>query len=242
MLLRACLRPPRPAPSRTAGSTTSQSRDTTLAVAPLLRQREPLLAVHVLPAEPAFVAHEVPLRLRIRPRPQAVDVVFVLIDVDAAARAAIGADAVRRLQPPHALLVQKILAAQCADRAQVDHVAASLLLHGSPGKMSISACVPRLMTCSSAVPLISRVNRTHRRAHDAAIGEQRDLVADVVLVRLDVLRLLQPAVAAAVLIAVILQEALARLVARRAIERMIRAAGTRASPSAPPSPSRCRRR
>ena len=29
------------------------------------------------------------------------------------------------------------------------------------------------MTCSSAVPLISRVNRTQRRAHDAAIGEQR---------------------------------------------------------------------
>ncbi len=39
---------------------------------------------------------------------------------------------------------------------------ASLLLQGSPGKMSISEWLPRLMTVSSAVPLISRVNRTQR--------------------------------------------------------------------------------
>src|SRR6266446_6309556 len=39
---------------------------------------------------------------------------------------------------------------------------ASLLLHGSPGKMSICEWSPRLMTCSSAVPLISRVKRTQR--------------------------------------------------------------------------------
>src|SRR6185312_13518593 len=39
---------------------------------------------------------------------------------------------------------------------------ANLLSHGSPGKISISVRFPRLMTSSSAVPLISRVNRTHR--------------------------------------------------------------------------------
>src|SRR5690242_17890028 len=39
---------------------------------------------------------------------------------------------------------------------------ASLLLSGSPGKTSISEWCPRLTTCSSAVPLISRVNRTQR--------------------------------------------------------------------------------
>ena len=85
-------------------------------------------AVDVLPAEPAFVAHEVPLRLRIRPRPQAVDVVLVLIDVDAATGAAAGADAVGALQPPDALLVQEVLAAQRADRAEVDHVAGQLVV------------------------------------------------------------------------------------------------------------------
>src|SRR4051794_20730485 len=39
---------------------------------------------------------------------------------------------------------------------------ASLLLHGCPGKISISEWLPRLITSSSAVPLTSRVNRTHR--------------------------------------------------------------------------------
>src|SRR5438270_5959961 len=39
---------------------------------------------------------------------------------------------------------------------------ASLLLHGSPGKTSISEWSPRLITCSSAVPLTSRVKRTQR--------------------------------------------------------------------------------
>ena len=39
---------------------------------------------------------------------------------------------------------------------------ASLLLHGWPGKMSISSWLPRWITCSSAVPLISRVKRTQR--------------------------------------------------------------------------------
>src|SRR6516225_10770716 len=39
---------------------------------------------------------------------------------------------------------------------------ASLLLSGSPGKMSISEWLPRLIICNSAVPLISRVKRTQR--------------------------------------------------------------------------------
>src|SRR5947209_14530386 len=39
---------------------------------------------------------------------------------------------------------------------------ASLLLTGSPGKMSISEWSPRLTTDSSAEPAISRVKRTHR--------------------------------------------------------------------------------
>src|SRR5262245_60365074 len=39
---------------------------------------------------------------------------------------------------------------------------ASLLLHGSPGKISISSRAPRPTTCNSAVPLTSRAKRTHR--------------------------------------------------------------------------------
>src|SRR3954469_24585194 len=39
---------------------------------------------------------------------------------------------------------------------------ANLLSHAVPGKMSISEWLPRSITVSSAVPLISRVNRTQR--------------------------------------------------------------------------------
>src|SRR5437762_13970779 len=39
---------------------------------------------------------------------------------------------------------------------------ASLFSSGRPGKTSISSWCPRLLTMSSAVPEISRVNRTHR--------------------------------------------------------------------------------
>src|SRR5688572_7423020 len=38
----------------------------------------------------------------------------------------------------------------------------SLFSSGRPGKTSISEWCPRLTTCNSAVPLISRVNRTQR--------------------------------------------------------------------------------
>src|SRR3954467_2998062 len=39
---------------------------------------------------------------------------------------------------------------------------ASLFSSGRPGKTSISSWCPRPTTCNSAVPEISRVNRTHR--------------------------------------------------------------------------------
>ena len=48
--------------------------------------------------------------------------------------------------------------------------------------MSISAWLPRLMTCSSAVPLISRVNRTQREHITQRSVNSVICVADVVLV------------------------------------------------------------
>ena len=100
----------------------------TLAILAASREREPLVAVDVLPAEAAFVAHEVALRPAGFARLEAIDAVFVLVDVDAAAGAAVGADALGRLQPPDALLVEEVLAAQGADRAEVDDVARELVV------------------------------------------------------------------------------------------------------------------
>src|SRR4051794_15672443 len=59
------------------------------------------------------------------------------------------------------------------------------------------------------------------RAHDATIREQRDLLANVRLIRWLLFRLLQPTISAPILEAVVLQKAFAGLVARRTIERMI---------------------
>ncbi len=89
------------------------------AILPTSRESQPLIAVDVLPAEAAFVAHEVALRHRVRPRRQAIELVFVLIDVDAATGAAAWADALGRLQPPDALLVQEIRRTERPDRADV---------------------------------------------------------------------------------------------------------------------------
>src|SRR5437660_46488 len=63
-----------------------------------------------------------------RPRPQPVDNVLVAIGPDAAAGAAVGANAPLRLEEPDALLVQEVLAAQGADRTQIDDVAGQLVV------------------------------------------------------------------------------------------------------------------
>src|SRR5262249_2555820 len=59
------------------------------------------------------------------------------------------------------------------------------------------------------------------RAHDAAVGEQRDVGADVRLVRRRVLLVDHPGGGPAVEVAEVLQHALAGLVAHRAVQRVV---------------------
>src|SRR5262249_34677378 len=98
------------------------------------RSPEPLGRIDVVKTESALVADEVALRLWIGPRPQAVHDVLVAIDVDAAPGAAIRADALLLLQIPDALFVEKVLAAQGADGAQIDDVAGQFVLQRLAGK------------------------------------------------------------------------------------------------------------
>src|SRR5262245_49216103 len=63
------------------------------------------------------------------------------------------------------------------------------------------------------------------RAHDAAVGEERDLRTDVRLIRRGVLPVDHPALGMAELVAVVLQLALAGLVADGAVERVVEEQG-----------------
>ena len=92
------------------------------------RQHQAIGTVDVLEAETSLIAHEVPLRFGVIPRLQTVNDLVVLIGENAAAGAAIRADARNGLQPPDPLLIKEVLAARCADRADVDDVPRELVV------------------------------------------------------------------------------------------------------------------
>ena len=62
-----------------------------------------------------------------------IDAVLVLLDPDRAAGRAAGADAGVPLHEPDPLLVEEILVAQRADRAEIDHVARELVVQREAG-------------------------------------------------------------------------------------------------------------
>src|SRR5229473_6699932 len=66
--------------------------------------------------------------------PQAIDNVLVRVEVNAAAGAAIGTDAFRVLEIPNPLLIKKILAAQGADRTDINHIAGEFIVARLAGK------------------------------------------------------------------------------------------------------------
>ena len=84
--------------------------------------------MQVLPTKAAFVAHEGALGLIVLAWTQAIQLIFILIGVYRAAGAAQVAHAVATLQPPYALLVQEVFAAQCTNGTQVDHVASEFVV------------------------------------------------------------------------------------------------------------------
>ena len=147
--------------------------------------------------------------------------VLTLIHVNAAPRAAIRAHTVGRLQPPNALLVEEVFAAERTNGAQINHIPGQLVVARLTRKdidLRVIPAADHLKLCCATD--LAREPHTSR-AHDAAVGEQRNLLANVGLIRRRLLRLLQPAIPAAILEAVVLQKAFARLIASRAIERMI---------------------
>src|SRR5439155_25688446 len=115
--------------------------------------------------------------LGILSRMQAIDDVFILVDKDAAAGATIRTDAFLGLEEPDPLLVEEILAAQCADRTEIDHVASQLVVQGLARKdvdLGMIAPVDDLEFCG-ATDLTGEADAA--RTHDAADGEQSDRFA-----------------------------------------------------------------
>gem|GEM_PF-3995234 len=99
-----------------------------LAATPRHRPQEALLGIDVVITEPAVVAHEMALRLRIIARAQAINDILIAVQVDATAGRTIGANAVLGLEVPDAMRIEKILAAQCANRANIDHITSELVV------------------------------------------------------------------------------------------------------------------
>ncbi len=153
-----------------------------LAFAPHHRPGKALDGVDIVVAQPAVVAHEIALRLLVFARPQTVDDVFVAVEENAATRRAVGTDTVLRLEVPDAVLVEEVLATQGTDGAQVHHVARQLVVERLVGKdvdFAVMAAVDDLQF-GGAADLAGEADAA--RAHDAAVGEQGNVVADVRLV------------------------------------------------------------
>src|SRR5262249_26973900 len=143
------------------------------------RLSQPVPAVDVGIVETALVTHEMPLRLRVLARAQAVDNVLVVIDRDAAAGAATGAHALLLLEEADPLRIEEVLVAQGADGAQIDDVAGELVvarLAGENVDLRVVAAVDDLQL-GRAADLAGKTDAA--RAHDAAVGEQGDVLADV---------------------------------------------------------------
>src|SRR5262249_7458005 len=129
-----------------------------------------------------LVTHEVTLRLGILPRPQAIEDVFILVNKNAAAGAAVYTNAFLRPQEPDALLVKEILAAQGTDGAEIDDITGQLVLQWLAGEdvdLGVISPVDDLKFRRAA----NFTRKAHAaRAHDAAIGEETNRIADVRLI------------------------------------------------------------
>src|SRR6202011_1260000 len=115
----------------------------------------------------------------------------------AAPGAAVGADALLRFQVPDALLVEEVLAAEGADGAQIDDVAGQLVVQWLAGEdvdLGVAAAVDDLQL-GGAGNLAREADAA--RAHDAAVGKERDLVGELRLVGRLVLLVHHPAFRAA---------------------------------------------
>ena len=125
------------------------------------------------------------------------------------------------LKPPHSFFVQEVFAAKRADWAQVNDVASELVIARHFGKdIDLFVTTARNdLKFGRAADFSGEPNASS--AHYASVCEQRDLLADMVLVHSLDFGLIQPTLGVAKFVGVVLEIALTCLIADRAIQRMI---------------------
>ena len=120
------------------------------------------------------------------------------------------------------LLVQEVFATEGADGAEVYNISGQLVVTRNTREN-----VDLFNTAATHYLHFSRATNLAREAntastHYASVGEERDLVADVIFIRLNVLRFLKSAIATSIFVAVILQSAFTSLVTDWAVEGVIK--------------------
>ena len=174
----------------------------------------------MVPAIAAVIADPPRVDVRVFTRLETVDGVLIVLGVDRATGGAATADVGLPLHEPDTLLVEEVLVAESAHRAEVDDVAGELvvewmaredvdLFFTTTGRYH-QLCGARNFASEPHAP----------RAHDAAIDEERDGRADVATAAREGMEI-GAALRLAVLEVVVLEQAFARLVADRAVDRMV---------------------
>ena len=119
------------------------------------------------------------------------------------------------------MLVEEVFAAEGADGADIDDVSGEWIIDGVSGEdvdFFVGAAADDLEFCGAA-DFAGEANAAG--AHDAAVGEESNLVADVFFIRLDVFGFVESAVAATVIEGVVLEVAFACLIAGGAVKGVI---------------------
>ena len=176
--------------------------------------------MHELPAVADLVGDPPLVDLEVRPRLEPVHRAFVMLDPEVVAARGDAVDRRGLLEEPHPLLEEEVLVEERADRTDVRHVAGELVVEGASREdvdlLHRAAAVDDEL--GGAGHLAGEAHAP--RAHDAAVGVEKDVGADVLLRLLD-LGLGEATLPAAVLVGVVLQMALAGLVADRTVHRVV---------------------
>ena len=176
--------------------------------------------MHELPAVADFVGDPEAIDRGIRTRLEPVHRTFGVLDREVVATGGQTVDGRRLGQEPHPLLEQEVFVQQRPHRTQVHHVRAEFVVEAH-AREHINL-LGRATTINNQLPrardLLGEANTAG--AHDATVGIQQDMLANVLLGGLD-LGFEEAAFGPSVLVGVVLQVALARLVAYGAIHRVV---------------------
>ena len=179
-----------------------------------------VLGMHELPAVADFVGDPEAIDRGIGTRLEPVHRTFGVLDREVVATGGQAVDGWGLGQEPHPLFKQEVFVQQSTHGTQVHHVRAEFVVepHAREHIDLLGSSTTINDQFPSARDLLGEADTAG--AHDAAVGIQQDMLANILLGRFD-LGFKEAAFGSPVLVGVVLQVALARLVAHRAIHRVV---------------------